>query len=288
MIHMIHSAFHSHVTWGFPAKSPTSSRIPCEAGMADPVGPGLSFLWMAFSHSPSAREDSPWDPVGSPLDAGCGIPHVETIMAFAINCCWMLLICGFGHDSRFAWFFWPGISAAVSMVVTSMFTATTSRCGLRAMAFTNPFTSLWHTLTYSLDSSHPCASCWALLPAQNGGEIAPPLSYSCSMLFIMPFPVLRLHCSVVTATSIHSPQQEPRLGGIFAFVLYNDRQGFGAQARDDRMDGDGQPLAQAWCEKWRCWSPASTGRLMICSMSKKKVSAQDCKSKLSPCRHCRW
>ena len=90
---MIHSAFHSHVTWRFAAKSSTSSRIPCEAGMADPVGPGLSFLWMALSHSPSAREDSPWDPHWTP-DAGM---HVETIiMAFAINCCWMLLICGLG------------------------------------------------------------------------------------------------------------------------------------------------------------------------------------------------
>ena len=35
------------------------------------------------------------------------------------------------------------------------------------------------------------------------------------------------------AVSIHSQSswlQEPRLGGIFTFVLYNDRQGFGAQA----------------------------------------------------------
>ena len=82
--------------------------------------------------------------MGSPLDAGCGNACGNNNHGFRYKLLLNVVDLWFGHDSRFAWFFWSGISAAVSMVVTSMFTATTSRCGLTAMLSSPALSySLW-------------------------------------------------------------------------------------------------------------------------------------------------
>ena len=80
----------------------------------------------------------------------------------------------------FACCFWSGISAAVPMVVTSTFTAMTSRYGLQP----------WKPQIHSLPSDQP----WFFTPLSSPAEAVVHHSISNTSL----------NCSVVAAISIHS------------------------------------------------------------------------------------